>query len=333
MSSQFKRLLDQVPNDVGGDGKKYAAAVKRFLARFSDDIDDRINGANGIKITSDGLHIENLSGAYALFNRDGVGFYNQDNELFAGLGRFAIGTAKDGQQVRFKGEWDVVPQVLILPANLKACPVGYSGAEVEIVCEARDVSKEGFAVVALSVLKAGAKGAQVLNEELVNVSVPEQSGATVSHILKPPSGATKVTANVSVFLCGTKKPNLVWTETTGADGKVVSTVSGIEEKISSTQKVVMSLLVNDTVVETLSYENTKGTAFMKAVNLNGTIKVGDTVTLRVDAFGTSTDETVQGSVQAVLDSISYEAGADYCLGSGDVVFIATDDFSLGSTVL
>ena len=99
-----------------------------------------------VTLNEDGLKAMNTNGSYTLFNEEGMNFYDSNGVKFAGVGRFMIGVAKDGQYIKFTQPWDITPSVIVIPQQLQTSVAGYSTLDLDIISNALELSKKGFRV-------------------------------------------------------------------------------------------------------------------------------------------------------------------------------------------
>lgn len=265
-----------------------------------------------VTLNEDGLKAMNTNGSYTLFDEEGMNFYDSNGIKFAGVGRFMLGTAKHGQKIVFTQPWDITPQVVIIPMKLQTCVAGYSTLDLNVVCGALEVSKNGFKVQAQTVLKSGSGGTIVINQNIISGGDYGTSGKTMSgsYIASPPEGATKITAVINnVF------------DSTWYDSDPSRPPSAVPSFYGT---ATIKLLVNGDVKAT---SNQFGLIRLSAnFSKNDVIKIEATVTAhhQIGSGSWSSIVTVQ--------SLEYDVNSDSVIAEGTVAFIVTDGNSANYTI-
>ena len=103
---------------------------------------------NGLKVSKD-------DGGYTLFNNVGITFIDKNGASYAQLHRMCIGSASNGQYVKFSAPFDSVPKVICIPSEMQCTDISFSANNTFIVCNAYNVTKEGFYVRCYTKLKGG----------------------------------------------------------------------------------------------------------------------------------------------------------------------------------
>lgn len=120
-------------------GKHFAAANIDLTGALA------ITGGN-VKLSQEGLRLSSNDGSYTLFNQEGINYIDAHGITYAQVKKMIIGKAYDGQYIRFAAPWPTPPSVLMSPMTIKINDESYPAATFYLVCEATDVTVNGFKV-------------------------------------------------------------------------------------------------------------------------------------------------------------------------------------------
>lgn len=120
-------------------GKHFAAANIDLTGALT------ITGGN-VKLSQEGLRLSSNDGSYTLFNQEGINYIDAHGITYAQVKKMIIGKAYDGQYIRFAAPWPTPPSVLMSPMTIKINDENYPAATFYLVCEATDVTENGFKV-------------------------------------------------------------------------------------------------------------------------------------------------------------------------------------------
>lgn len=120
-------------------GKHFAAANIDLTGALT------ITGGN-VKLSQEGLRLTNDDSSYTLFNQEGINYIDAHGITYAQVKKMIIGKAYDGQYIRFAAPWPTPPSVLMSPMTIKINDESYPAATFYLVCEATDVTVNGFKV-------------------------------------------------------------------------------------------------------------------------------------------------------------------------------------------
>lgn len=104
-----------------------------------------ITGGN-VVLNEDGLKVKQENGESILFDGAGMTFFDGDGEAYNSVRRMIIGTARNGQYVRFPVPWPTEPKVLVTPLSVTTANNNKAGAIIRIHCRATDISANGFRI-------------------------------------------------------------------------------------------------------------------------------------------------------------------------------------------
>lgn len=120
-------------------GKHFAAANIDLTGALT------ITGGN-VKLSQEGLRLSSNDGSFTLFNQEGINYIDAHGITYAQVKKMIIGKAYDGQYIRFAAPWPTPPSVLMSPMTIKINDESYPAATFYLVCEATDVTVNGFKV-------------------------------------------------------------------------------------------------------------------------------------------------------------------------------------------
>lgn len=104
-----------------------------------------ITGGN-VKLSEEGLRLTGGDNSYTLFNAEGINYIDKNGVVYAQVKKMIIGKAYDNQYIKFAAPWAKPPTVLMSPMSIKVNDSDYSASSLYLVCEATDVSINGFRV-------------------------------------------------------------------------------------------------------------------------------------------------------------------------------------------
>ena len=104
-----------------------------------------ITGGN-VKLSEEGLRLTGNDSSYTLFNAEGINYIDKNGVTYAQVKKMIIGKAYDNQYIKFSAPWAKPPTVLMSPMSIKVNDSDYSASSLFLVCEATDVSVNGFRV-------------------------------------------------------------------------------------------------------------------------------------------------------------------------------------------
>ena len=152
-------------------GKHFAAANIDLTGALT------ITGGN-VKLSQEGLRLSSNDGSFTLFNQEGINYVDAHGITYAQVKKMIIGKAYDGQYIRFAAPWPTPPSVLMSPMTIKINDESYPAATFYLVCEATDVTVNGFKVNNYLRLDEGSygvnNGERTDNTSIYNVLKMEQ---------------------------------------------------------------------------------------------------------------------------------------------------------------
>ena len=100
----------------------------------------------GVTLSERGLSLRQNNGSSTIYNTDGINYYDSSGNIYAQTTKTMIGVAKDGQYVKFKTPWETNPNVIIIPTTFRTNDKNYTSSNTKIICNASEISKNGFRV-------------------------------------------------------------------------------------------------------------------------------------------------------------------------------------------
>ena len=130
-------------------GEKIAAntITGKHLAAENIDLTGALSITGGnVKLSEEGLRLTGGDNSYTLFNAEGINYIDKNGVVYAQVKKMIIGKAYDNQYIKFAAPWAKPPTVLMSPMSIKVNDSDYSASSLYLVCEATDVSINGFRV-------------------------------------------------------------------------------------------------------------------------------------------------------------------------------------------
>lgn len=129
---------------VGGMIKAGAITADKMSAEVIHLHDGQGFNGSGATVSSDGVRIDGADGSSVTFNEDGLTAKDKNGNAFAAINHIMIGTAKNGQYVKFKAPWSETPSVIISPMNVVVNNAAFKTSVVSLHCFASEISRKGF---------------------------------------------------------------------------------------------------------------------------------------------------------------------------------------------
>lgn len=141
-----------IEKNVIAKGMIQAGAVTTDnLAAETINLTDKLAIQGGaVTLDENGLEVKNTNGTSILFNGSGMSSTDSTGQVFNVVSRMVIGSAKNGQYVKFTKPWPNVPMVTVSPLSLITADNTKSDSVVRVHCYASDVTKEGFRIACYS---------------------------------------------------------------------------------------------------------------------------------------------------------------------------------------
>lgn len=164
----------------------------------------KVVGGN-VTLDENGLAV-NSSDGKTIFNGTGMVFIDSSGASYNVVTRSVMGTAKNGQYVRFGSKWPNVPNVIVSPLSMVVSNPGFSQAIITLHSYADQITQEGFYVRCYSGIQSG-EGTLAYNRNYYNSKVDmDKYGVTItpssagSTSFKAPSNGDKITIRYRVDL-------------------------------------------------------------------------------------------------------------------------------------
>ena len=149
----------------------------------------KIQGGN-VTLDENGLAI-NSSDGKTIFNGNGMVFTDSTGTSYNIVTRSIMGTAKNGQYVKFGSKWPNVPNVIVSPLSMVVSNSAFSQSVITLHSYADQVTEEGFYVRCYSGIQSG-QGVLSYNRTYYNGEF--QVWYNNVDVIKNPVGSTSFTA-------------------------------------------------------------------------------------------------------------------------------------------
>jgi hypothetical protein len=149
----------------------------------------KIVGGN-VTLDENGLSV-NSSDGKTIFNGNGMVFIDSTGVSYNVVTRSIMGTAKNGQYVKFGSRWPTVPSVIVSPLSMVISSQSFSQSVITLHSYADQVTEEGFYVRCYSGIQGG-QGLLSYNRTYYNGEFQVRY-ANVD-VIKNPVGSTSFTA-------------------------------------------------------------------------------------------------------------------------------------------
>lgn len=276
-----------------------------------------ITGGN-VKLSEEGLRLTNSDGSYTLFNQDGINYTDTSGIIYSQIKKMLMGTAYDGQYVKFAAAWPQVPQVMVSPTSLLVNSADYSQNNISIVCTATDITTTGFKVNCYSCLGGDTKGMVVINQSVTNFKV---TGAGTQYTFLTFTIVVPATAG-SITVTGYAH-NIPWNSGNSDGYNKGHGVSNFYAEITG-----------DGVTSCEKYyygENKNADKREWTANFSVTAKLSGATKVTFKAYGSATDTNnysyaygSTGGLSISIPSATFDVAGDTVVSRGYANFIAID---------
>lgn len=113
----------------------------------------KVVGGN-VTLDENGMTVNSADGE-TLFNGNGMVFTDSSGASYNVVTRSIIGTAKNGQYVKFRSKWPNVPSVIVSPLSMVVSNPAFSQAVITLHSYADQVTQDGFYVRCYSGIQSG----------------------------------------------------------------------------------------------------------------------------------------------------------------------------------
>lgn len=120
---------------------------------------------NGATVSSEGMRIDGADGSSVTFSRDGLVAKDKNGNTFSAVNHIMIGSARNGQYVRFRTPWPTVPAVVVSPMNVVVADSTFTSQKVSFHCYASEISRNGFRMNMYSSI-GSASGSMAYHQDL-----------------------------------------------------------------------------------------------------------------------------------------------------------------------
>lgn len=274
-----------------------------------------------------GLTCEDSRGYKVLFNYQGMSFVDANGNTFSAVKRIVMGEANHGQWITFTKPFDRSPLIICNPKVMQVSDSGYSASNVFLVCQAVNVSPQGFLMNCYTMLGSGSSNQQVIGYD----STLEYSGGikgyyqevdrywlerAVDYYCSIPYTATVAVIDAGMYVHGSQ-----WYESRdsgdqwGTDpsrGRLIVYVDGIP-------------VYDSGYLQEGTYEN-GGNNSLEMHNISINFRVGATIFIRmmhrIYSIGHGYPDIPYA--RFVIRTIEYNTTVDNVINAGRASFIAAD---------
>lgn len=277
-----------------------------------------ITGGN-VKLSEEGLRLTNSDGSYTLFNQDGINYTDTSGVIYSQIKKMLMGTAYDGQYVKFAAAWPQAPQVMVSPTSLLVNSADYSQNNISIVCTATDITATGFKVNCYSCLGGDTKGMVTINKSVTNFKVTgagtQYTFLTFTIVVPASAGSITVTGYAH---------NIPWNSSDRDGYNKGHGVSNFYAEITG-----------DGVTSCEKYhygENKNADKSEWSANFSVTAKLSGATQVTFKAYGSATDTNnwsssygSTGGLSISIPSATFDVAGDTVVSRGYANFIAIDN--------
>lgn len=277
-----------------------------------------ITGGN-VKLSEEGLRLTNSDGSYTLFNQDGINYTDTSGVIYSQIKKMLMGTAYDGQYVKFAAAWPQAPQVMVSPTSLLVNSADYSQNNISIVCTATDITATGFKVNCYSCLGGDTKGMVTINKSVTNFKVTgagtQYTFLTFTIVVPASAGSITVTGYAH---------NIPWNSSDRDGYNKGHGVSNFYAEITG-----------DGVTSCEKYhygENKNADKSEWSANFSVTAKLSGATQVTFKAYGGATDTNnwsssygSTGGLSISIPSATFDVAGDTVVSRGYANFIAIDN--------
>lgn len=166
--------------------------------------DIKLNGqlavvGGAVRLSGNGLVVKNINGTSLLYDGYGMNFIDANENVYGCVGRIVSGVAKHGQHVSFLSPWDAVPLVITAPWMLQTSFKEYTAADIQMICRASNVTKEGFDIECYSAFKGGENVPIAVNKKIGGISGRfSHEIANNPYTINVPVGATSIKLSLTL---------------------------------------------------------------------------------------------------------------------------------------
>lgn len=283
-----------------------------------------------VTLSEDGLKVAETDGSYTMFDYSGISFFDEYGKKYAMVKKQIIGTAQDGQYVKFTNPWKYVPKVICTPIDLASYVDAYDGFNTVVQCFAYDITNKGFYVRCRSILTAGTSGGEILINKTINGGYIENEKLVPNNSYNIPIKLPKnidITINMTAMAYGT------YEHVKKFDAYLNK---WIEYDIKAKTGIRVKLLVNNQLVATSQdVETTEYQSKTVELSLNASnIPDGALITLYTEVWLITGNSTFGPSYCTLnIKTITSNIAIETIASTGRASFIALENSDEGYTVM
>lgn len=278
-----------------------------------------------VRLDETGLTCQMGDGAYTLFDSNGITYFNKLGFASAQIRQMCIGYAEHGKYVKFNNKWDSVPNVVCVPTELQVGVSEYAQTDIFLVCNATNITQEGFYVQCYTKLSGGSSSSIPIN---VAFNFIDEYEYEISNELVSGEELT-VVANITSVSKSVRG---------GKDGFITN-------RYYSTAKIELyngdSLLAstaNATIAPYPDYPSSNGSntnKFTSRMVISSVVDVSQPIKLKF--VGVHNDKSTYGSYKSTINAevlhLEYATEGEHIISTGTALFVATTGADSGYSVI
>lgn len=279
----------------------------------------------GATLDTNGLTVRGNDGSYVIHGSSGMEFHDGNGNTFAMVGAMIMGTAKDGQWIKFTKPWKTVPNVIVTPISLQTAIPGYNSTNLYLDCRPQNVTTNGFQAVCRTVLKAGSGGLVPVNKTVTGHLVSYSMTIDGTEITIPEK-ATTFTINTTWAITNYGEDRTAHEDDYHAFlGPAYLSLKIDVNGINKVNKRIGAAPADDWY-----YEKTFSGGHSETITVSG----GDKIKIYFVATAERGrwQDFNEADVSATIGNYSFNTTADAPLASGNAFFLCTDQHNSPYTI-
>ena len=279
----------------------------------------------GATLDTNGLTVKGNDGSYVVHGSNGMEFHDGNGNTFAMVGAMVMGTAKDGQWVKFTKPWKTVPNVIVTPISLQTSLSNYTSTNLYLDCRPQNVTVNGFQAVCRTVLKAGSGGLVPVNKTVTG-HLESYSMTIDGTEITIPEKATTFTINTTWAITNYGEDRTHHEDDYHAF--LGPAYLNLKIDVNGTNKV--NKRIGAAPADDWYYEKTFSGGHSETITVSG----GDKIKIYFVATAEKGkwQDFNEADVSATIGNYSFNTTADVPLASGNAFFLCTDKHNSPYTI-
>lgn len=273
-----------------------------------------------VTLDENGLSV-NSSNGKTIFNGNGMVFIDSSGTSYNVVTRLIMGTAKNGQYVKFRAKWPNVPSVIVSPLSMVISNSVFSQSVITLHSYADQITQDGFYVRCYSGIQSG-EGVLPYNRTYYNGEF--QVWYTNVDVITNPLGSTSFTAPANGDKMTVRYRINGWASKYAGTTRV-----RIRTKIYVNGSLVCSSIDDSALIQLMGVKSSAEFTQIFNFSPNDTIKIESIY----DSLGEEHDGRGRLHVSCDLVSITVNVTGEQVLdANGTALFIVTDNTPQNYTV-